>query len=108
MKSAPFFSDTEQTAAQRSESVKWAVGVTLSQGQSISLELRDLYKQYVAGQVDLATIDEALAARYPDVPTTDPRYQPGQGLPERYYPPAVAAPSPAYQQLDMAQAWTLD
>ena len=93
----PHFSATEKTAAQRSESVKFAVGVTMSQNVNISPELQALYKRYIAGEIDIAYIDAQLAAMYPQVPTDDPRYQPGQPS-DRYYPELVeAADGPSYQ-----------
>ena len=107
MSYVPVFTDTERTSAQRSESVKWAVGVTMSQGQSISPRLTALYKRYIAGEIDQAYIDNALELMYPNQPTTDPRYQPGSPT-DRYYPePVEAAPTQQYQVVDMAQAWEL-
>lgn len=102
----PHFSDTEKTAAQRSESVKFAVGVSLSQGASISPELKALYQRYVAGEIDIAFIDQELALMHPQVPTTDPRYQPGQPT-DRYYPePVIPAESTPYLVLDMSNKHT--
>jgi hypothetical protein len=84
----PKFSETEKTAAQRSESVRFAVGVTMSQNLPIAPELKELYKRYIAGEIDLAYIDSTLTRQHPQVPTTDPRYQPGQPS-SRYYPELV-------------------
>lgn len=81
----PVFSKTERTAAQRRESVQWAAGVTASQGSHISPALRDLYRRYVAGEIDIRYIDAELDRLYPQVPSDDPRYAPGQPT-NRYYP----------------------
>lgn len=90
----PHFSDTEQTPAQRSESVKFAVGVTMSQNATISPELKALYQRYIAGEVDIAYIDAQLDLMHPQVPTDDPRYQAGQPT-DRYYPAPVEPAEPS-------------
>ena len=99
----PHFSETEKTAAQRSESVKFAVGVTMSQNATISPELQALYKRYIAGEIDIAYLDAQLGSMYPQVPTDDPRYQAGQPT-ARYYPepvePAEPTESAPYLVLD--------
>lgn len=88
----PYFSATEQTAQQRRESVKWAVGVTMSQGGGVTPALTALYQRYIAGEIDIAYIDAELAQLYPQVPTADPRYAPGQPT-SRYYPAGVPVPT---------------
>ncbi len=60
----PHFCASEQTPAQRRESVRWAVGVARSQGGSASPELSALYGRYVAGEIDLAYIRAALSSLY--------------------------------------------
>lgn len=97
----PHFSDTEKTAAQRSETVKFAVGVTMSQNTNISPALKALYQRYVAGEIDIAYIDAQLELMHPQVPTNDPRYQAGQPT-DRYYPePVEPAESTPYLEIDM-------
>ena len=92
MSYTPSFSETERTPEQRRESVKFAVGVTMSQGGGISPALTALYRRYVAGEVDMAYIDTQLETMYPTTRGNDPRYAPGQPA-DRWYPTLNVPPS---------------
>jgi hypothetical protein len=70
----PQFSQTEQTPAQRWESVAWALGAASADGGGPSPELVQLYKFYVAGDIDLAMLSGELDRLYPQVPSGDPNY----------------------------------
>jgi hypothetical protein len=98
----PHFSDTERTAAQRSESVKFAVGVTMSQDLAIPAPVKELYKRYISGEIDIAYIAGEIDRMYPQVPTTDPRYQPGRPT-DRYYPELVEPAVPNRSQKNNRQ-----
>jgi hypothetical protein len=100
MEQTPYFSETERTPQQRRESVKWAVGVAMSQGGSASPELVALYNRYIAGEIDLAYIRAELTRLHPQQPTTDPRYAPGQPT-ARWQPNLHAKPSRPYEPVDV-------
>lgn len=100
MESTLNFSETERTPQQRRETVKWAVGLAMSQGGSASPELVALYNRYIAGEITLATIRAEVERLYPQQPSTDPYppYQPDlNGEPAPPYKPI-----PATQQLELA------
>ena len=72
MNDTPQFSETERTPAQRRETVKWAIGLAMSQGGSASPELVALYRRYIAGEITLGTIRAEVERLYPQQPSTDP------------------------------------
>lgn len=96
MEKTPYFSETERTPQQRRESVKWAVGVAMSQGGGASPELVALYNRYIAGEIDLATIRAEVTRLYPQQPSSDP-------TPNRWRPNLNAEPSRPYQSIDVPQ-----
>ncbi len=93
MEQSPYFSETERTPQQRRESVKWAVGVAMSQGGGASPELTALFNRYIAGEISLATIRAEVARRYPQQLSTDP-------TPTRWRPNLNAERSRPYAPLD--------
>ena len=95
MESTLNFSETERTPQQRRETVKWAVGVAMSQGGNPSPELVALYNRYIAGEVTLSTIRAEVERLYPQQPSTDP-YPP-------YQPDLNGAPSPPYKPIPVNQ-----
>ena len=87
MSSKPQFSETERTAAQRRETVQWAIGLAKSQGGSASPELVALYRRYIAGEITLGTVRAEVERLYPQQPSNDP------------YPPYELPPSPLIEHL---------
>lgn len=81
MEKTLYFSANEQTEQQRRDVVKFAVGVSLSQGQHPSPLLVSLQNQYIAGQIDLEQLGARLDAEYQPAPGPDPlaKYAPGIG-----------------------------
>ncbi len=94
MEQSPYFSETERTPQQRRESVKWAVGVAMSQGGGASPELTALFNRYIAGEISLVTIRVEVARRYPQQPSTDP-------TPTCWRPNLNAEPSQPYEPVDV-------
>jgi hypothetical protein len=90
---APQFSETEQTPAQRWESVAWALGVSSSDGGGPSPEVVRLYKFYVAGDIDLAMVSGELDRLYPQYPSGDPHYL-NPLTPRPIFPPLVLVEEP--------------
>ena len=89
----PKFARTERTAAQRWDSVSWAFGAGSADGGGPSPELVQLYKFYVAGDVDLAMIRGELDLLYPQYPSGDPNY-PAPPAPRPVFPPLVLVEEP--------------
>lgn len=89
----PQFGETEQTPAQRWESVAWAFGAGSADGGSPSVELMRLYKFYVAGDIDLAMLEGELDRLYPQFPSGDPTY-PDPPTPRPVQPPLVLVEEP--------------
>jgi hypothetical protein len=90
---APQFGETEQTPAQRWESVAWALGTASADGSKLSPELVQLYKFYVAGDIDLAMVHGELDRLYPQYPSGDPKY-PDPPTPRPVLPPLVLIEEP--------------
>jgi hypothetical protein len=90
---APQFSETEQTPAQRWESVAWTLGASSADGGGPSPELVRLYKFYVAGDIDLAMLGSELDRLYPQYPSGDPHY-PAPPTPHPVFPPLVLVEEP--------------
>ena len=97
MESPLHFSETERTPQQRRTSVKWAVGVAMSQGGAASPQLAALFNRYIAGEIDLARIRAEITRMYPPQPSSDP-------APTRWHPNLNAAPNRQYEPLDASQA----
>lgn len=97
MQKTPYFAETERTPQQRRTSVKWAVGVAMSQGGAASPQLVVLFNRYIAGEIDLACIRAEITRMYPPQPSSDP-------APTRWHPNQNAAPSRPYEPLDAPQA----
>jgi hypothetical protein len=89
----PQFCETEQTPAQRWESVAWAFGAGSADGGGPGPELVQLYKFYVAGDIDLAMIRGELDRLYPQYPSNDPSY-PEPPAPRPIFPPLVLVEEP--------------
>ena len=87
------FSEDEQTPAQRWESVSWAFTAGSADGGGPSPELVQLYKFYVAGDIDLAMIRGELDRLYPQYPSGDPKYPDPPG-PRPVFPPLVLVEEP--------------
>ena len=68
----PKFARTERTPAQRWETVSWAFAAGSADGGGPSPELVQLYKFYVAGDIDLAMVRGELDRLYPQYPSGDP------------------------------------
>jgi len=89
----PQFCETEQTPAQRWESVSGAFAAGSSDGGGPSPELVQLYKFYVAGDIDLAMIRGELDRMYPQYLSGDPKH-PGLPAPRPVLPPLVLIEKP--------------
>ncbi|MFD1874499.1 hypothetical protein [Hymenobacter bucti] len=90
---APQFSETEQTPAQRWESVAWALGASSADEGGPSPEVVRLYKFYVAGDIDLAMVSGELDRLYPHYPSGDPHY-PNPPTPRPVFAPLVLVEEP--------------
>lgn len=93
MKRAPYFSENEQTPAQRWDTVQFALGVSASAGGQASAESVQLYERYILGETDLEHVGAAVRQLYPQYPSNDPyaRYAPGEGP---YVEPAPVQEAP--------------
>ena len=106
MERAPYFSENEQSPAQRWDTVQFALGMSASAGGQASAESVQLYERYILGEIDLEHVGAAVRQLYPQYPSNDPyaKYVPGEGPSVEPAPASEVPPDFAYDPAEEPEA----
>ncbi|MFD2722143.1 hypothetical protein ACFST9_25730 [Hymenobacter monticola] len=71
MSHTPYFSENEQTPAQRWDTVQFALGIAATAQGQASAESLQLYERYIFGEIDLEHVGAAVRDLYPQQSSND-------------------------------------